>query len=844
MLRPSLLRLLVDITAALLIATVLAAGYFAINWPRLARSVRPHGFNEIKEIFLVLTHLRPRDPCAAHPDGGLPHSGCIRLALINSTRDGLTISTHVFPQSTAPSYRSLSYTWGPAHGVPEDEDSVFRYVPPDGVARTMPKNLHRALFRILELHEGAYYWIDYFCIDQSNMRERSEQVSVMKRIYQRAEAVDVWLGPATDAEAEKVDRVLGDLASLASKYGTEETAGTIRPRSFFVSHPDQLLPKEDWDIMGTFLSRRWFHRVWTLQEFALARDIRIMYGHHFVNYETLHNAVQFLHALGLSMGLDYGSNVTAGTAVMQQSLLRACLHDVNQLERRFISQVPGSVGGGEHLTKGKVPDYESVVAWVFWRSLTTFASDPRDFVFGILGLAEAVVESLNKGSSDDESTISGYNPIVPDYSLSTADVFRAFILQLMHGKLGIRVITLITPGIQTGDEPAYKFQRRSVPSWVDTKNELPSWVPNLANREQFSLSNGGGLLPTSSTNQFNIHGSAAVARTQHFHVNGNDLHVYGRRLGIARRSSRFPSALEWAPCSTFLWNLLQPLSLLPLHYPTSCTDQNSSSKDPSPIEALLSTLSLGTWRPGNRSWSVHGPSLPVWRFEKFIADSLSAYVCAKFASASKNETVDHILVQDSMQMMSLAQSIMGMNETYLQAAYDRWRMPERIFDRSDLLGCLLALDGIAGDFSRTCSRLIQQFPSATSRKVFAMSLDDEFTKTLCTNSAASDEEQHAAVTLLGLGPEAMGQGDEIWALQGSEWPFLLRPLHDDEEQTQYVRGMPFEEDGGSWGGQTGTHARSIQVYELIGEVYVHGIMHGELFDSTQDSSEISEIIIR
>lgn len=52
---------------------------------------------------------------------------------------------------------------------------------------------------------------------------------------------------------------------------------------------------------------------------------------------------------------------------------------------------------------------------------------------------------------------------------------------------------------------------------------------------------------------------------------------------------------------------------------------------------------------------------------------------------------------------------------------------------------------------------------------------------------------------LGLGTRSLGVGDEVWVLGGAETPVLLRKNADGQ-------------------------------YRLIGECYVHGIMHGEATD--------------
>jgi hypothetical protein len=64
--------------------------------------------------------------------------------------------------------------------------------------------------------------------------------------------------------------------------------------------------------------------------------------------------------------------------------------------------------------------------------------------------------------------------------------------------------------------------------------------------------------------------------------------------------------------------------------------------------------------------------------------------------------------------------------------------------------------------------------------------------------------------LLGVGPEIATEGDELWVLAGARVPFVLR--------TGKEKG----------------------VYTLVGEAYVHGIMHGE---ALREEEKLEEIII-
>jgi hypothetical protein len=65
---------------------------------------------------------------------------------------------------------------------------------------------------------------------------------------------------------------------------------------------------------------------------------------------------------------------------------------------------------------------------------------------------------------------------------------------------------------------------------------------------------------------------------------------------------------------------------------------------------------------------------------------------------------------------------------------------------------------------------------------------------------------------LGLGPESLEQGDEVWLLKNTDTPFILRPYGDSQ-------------------------------YTLVGEAYVHGIMHGELIDAPGGNEGFREVQI-
>ena len=85
-------------------------------------------------------------------------------------------------------------------------------------------NLHTALHHLRQHDQDRILWIDAICINQNNVRERSDQVSRIGDIFRYAKRVIVWLGKAT-IEVDFLMRWLKQLRELnVGVYSIEEAA--------------------------------------------------------------------------------------------------------------------------------------------------------------------------------------------------------------------------------------------------------------------------------------------------------------------------------------------------------------------------------------------------------------------------------------------------------------------------------------------------------------------------------------------------------------------------------------------------------------------------------------------
>ena len=170
--------------------------------------------------------------------------------------DTIRLDINVFGISEAPPYTALSYVWGPP-----SNNTVY-------IAHrrlVIRENLFKFLTEFRKCRDKTpsdqYLWIDQLCIDQSTTDERNHQVQMMSDIYSQAASVIAWLGDGSG----KPDIVL--------EYFPE-----IRCDMFESTYDAACVWKDSGEPMALayVLHNEYFRRLWIIQEFILARQIRIL----------------------------------------------------------------------------------------------------------------------------------------------------------------------------------------------------------------------------------------------------------------------------------------------------------------------------------------------------------------------------------------------------------------------------------------------------------------------------------------------------------------------------------------------------------------------------------------
>lgn len=162
--------------------------------------------------------------------------------LPGSFGDPLECRLRVAAIESHPVYDALSYMWG--------DLSLKGKIILDGEAFPVTGSLENAL-RHMRLRDSVrYLWADAVCINQRDVKERGNQVHLMKEIYSRSKTVRVWI----DVDLPAEDPVVRKLFTL-------QLQGTV----------DQLGDDpEVWKLFLPLLRNPYWDRLWIQQELVFA----------------------------------------------------------------------------------------------------------------------------------------------------------------------------------------------------------------------------------------------------------------------------------------------------------------------------------------------------------------------------------------------------------------------------------------------------------------------------------------------------------------------------------------------------------------------------------------------
>ncbi|KAI1746970.1 heterokaryon incompatibility protein-domain-containing protein [Xylaria castorea] len=265
-------------------------------------------------------------------------------------------STEAYRPSTSPSFDALSYVWGDCNG-PHSKKVLVECFEND---QTTWKPLEIGERLDLALRDVRYpdrlrtMWIDAICIDQSNIDERNIQVTRMADIFSQASQVIAWLDPPREM-AETAIRALNKIGqSLEMPLWENRVLPSPGSTANWYHRQFQMpLSDKEWESIFYLCKLPWFSRVWVIQEALLGRMKTILLcGQSDISWTV------FGCALSALARNDHISGTIRGAIVRVQDL---CLfrHDHAPTKRALVL------------------------------AARRFCSDPRDRVYGLLGILSA-----------------------------------------------------------------------------------------------------------------------------------------------------------------------------------------------------------------------------------------------------------------------------------------------------------------------------------------------------------------------------------------------------------------------------------------------------------------------
>jgi hypothetical protein len=269
-------------------------------------------------------------------------------------------------------------------------------------------------------------WIDAICINQSSLDERSAQVRLMAEIYRAARTVIVWLGEGEHRETQYAIELLKRISAAPTKKLNDLKKLPIHdPRTSEVlgEYGGSI---DHWRSLKRMFSRTWFSRIWIIQEVAFAKSITVLCGRYLLLWEDCVKACEFL---SYSVGNDLQAPST----------------------------IPYAGSNAEILSNIQVSDPTNLLdILVMTRSFE--ASDPRDKIFAILGLA-----TLGRNQ------LSATELIRVDYELTPAEVFLETIWVIIKNSKDLNFLAEV-------EDP----HLRNI-------TDLPTWVPDFSSVDRPSI---------------------------------------------------------------------------------------------------------------------------------------------------------------------------------------------------------------------------------------------------------------------------------------------------------------------------------------------------------------------
>lgn len=266
-------------------------------------------------------------------------------------------------------------------------------------------------------------WADAICINQADLSERSQQVSLMSTIYAKAERVLAWIGLDEKGDAKFAFGRMSQINEwLEIKWACNPPNydDYIRNDMYTVPvvKPDHRLLQGDRvkSALNSFSELPYFVRAWVQQEIGLAKDVDICWGEWTISWEIIRRCVWYLSVVWRYHGKYSGRGSTIADVYPGPLFDTSLLFATNaQMDRSY-----GIFNDKSGLGKIGAPKFSSILSYARYLQV----EDPRDLVFSLLSHPAAT-------RSD------GSHIIKADYTKSLYNIMWELTAALIIDDLGI-----------------------------------------------------------------------------------------------------------------------------------------------------------------------------------------------------------------------------------------------------------------------------------------------------------------------------------------------------------------------------------------------------------------------
>jgi hypothetical protein len=368
-----------------------------------------------------------------------PHS--FRVLELQPTRKrtaDLTIRLLEVSINMPPNFEALSYAW--------ESQSLDQSISCDREALLISATCKAALLRLRRKTRSRLLWIDQICINQTCVKEKNHQVAIMGEIYSKAKITIVWLGVNP-----RGDELLRHLQESGFLEFCRWLSFRYRPRYHSSSTMRAERSPKPVPVFHILKSIMWFNRMWTIQEVALARQVKVLSPVREMDYDRFMN--KWMERYGGFSELKDRNPI------------------VDVIEARASGRQMVKSEGSE---KWKVPWWEAEWAphdpMQFLCLVTaSAASHPSDKIFAIHGVMKELGVLLPE----------------PDYSMDTGEVYWKACAVLMTMTCSLQPLHLVNGLHWNSDYPSW------VPDFSQTHRRISGYTASLRTFRGWYSGHGG-----------------------------------------------------------------------------------------------------------------------------------------------------------------------------------------------------------------------------------------------------------------------------------------------------------------------------------------------------------------